>query len=168
MRRRDQPPQHAEDQEIVAPVVAVDDEAFGDHPEIGGIDGVIGRPPRAGNEDKARRHDERDGGEREIRKAPEPSARHERIKIHVVRRLGVGELQRTEPERLIERDLGGDEVAAEAAEMAGIVVEFDARTRVEQVGDLADRQQRGHQQRDRQRPEHCNEHKAQAPRYRPT
>ena len=49
-RRGHQAPQHAEDEEVVAPVVAVDDEAFKRDADEGGIDGEIGRPPRCGEE----------------------------------------------------------------------------------------------------------------------
>src|SRR5262245_45446794 len=65
-RRADQAPEDAENQEVVAPVVAVDDGAFNDEADKGGIDREVGTLPRRCDEGVAQAENECDGGERHI------------------------------------------------------------------------------------------------------
>src|SRR5438445_13016591 len=79
-----QPPQHAEDEEIVAPVIDVDDQALADHPYIGGIEGLVERLPGRAREQETRAHRNREDGKREIAETRKPAAGQERVEKGVM------------------------------------------------------------------------------------
>src|SRR5262249_43871189 len=81
-RQRHQAPEHAQDQEIVAPVVDVDDDALEHDAEIGRIDHVVRRLPRPAHEHEAKPLGNAYQREREERETGKPAAQ-ERLRTTV-------------------------------------------------------------------------------------
>src|SRR4029077_8318538 len=140
-RHRHQAPDHDEQQEIMAPVIAVDQHAFGRGADEGAVDREIRRPPRRRDEHVAEAEEKRSQRHRQVDDAGEPAARQEAVEIGVVRVLGkdLVELQRPDAERRLERDLRAENMAAEAAEMADVVGLLEAGALLEQLGDAVER-----------------------------
>ena len=79
-RHRHQAPEHAEDQEIVAPVVDVDDGALGRDADEGGIDRHDRSAATASRTNTKRKpDDEGHQRQRQVGEAAEPAARHEGV-----------------------------------------------------------------------------------------
>ncbi len=138
----------------MAPVVDVDDGALDRHTHIGGVDHLIARAPRRVGLQEAGGAHERDGGQGEIGEARQPAAGHEGVEIAVVRVLAeeVRELQRPDPERTLEAELGAQHIAPEPAEMAHVIALVEGGAFAEQVAHLMDRQERGEEKRAQHRP----------------
>src|SRR5712671_3380819 len=72
-----QAPQHAQDQEIVAPVVDIDDGAFDHDAEIGHVDGLVDWTPGRCDKQKPQAGNHGHEGERRIGTAGKPATAHE-------------------------------------------------------------------------------------------
>src|SRR5262245_18776639 len=122
------------------PVVGVDDKAFADGAEEGGEEGEIGLLPGHAHEDVAEADDYGGEDQRGIAHAGKPAAGHEGVEIGIVGVLGevAVELQRPDAERQIERHLGAEDVAAEAAEATLVVALIKAGALLEQLRDAVE------------------------------
>src|SRR5437763_7239873 len=111
----------------MAPVIDVDDHALCHGAKVGGVKHVIDRLPGRAGKEKARAR--RNGDERKgtIAETGEPAARHEGVEEAVVRVLGEVpiELQRTDAERMLQRDVGAEKKAAEPSVLADVVALFE-------------------------------------------
>src|SRR6266568_785213 len=144
-RSRDhhQAPERPEDQEVVAPVVDVDDGALAGDTQEGGVDHVVSRLPGRAHKHKTQSPNGGDEREAEIGEAAQPAARHDGIEEGVVRvlaEIALGELQRPDAERPVEHQIEAENVAPEAPEMAEVVVLVEGGALLEKISDLADRQ----------------------------
>src|SRR5262249_13076783 len=130
-----------EDQEIVAPVVDVDDGALARDSQEGGVYHVVGRLPGRPHEHETQAADRGDQGQAEIGKAAQPATGHKGVKKSVVRVLSevaLGELQRPDAERPVEHQIEAKDIASKPSEMAEVIVLVEGCALLEKVGDLAD------------------------------
>src|SRR6202035_702753 len=81
------------------------------------------------DEGVAKSHDHRDEHQSGIAYPGDPSARHEGVEIGIVGVLGeiIVELQRPDAEWQVERHVGAEHMAAEAAEAALVIALVEAR-----------------------------------------
>src|SRR5215218_2866434 len=108
---------------MVPPMINIDDGAFRRGAQKCRVDRLISWPPRRGNKYEAETNKDGDQCQRQIGKAGEPAARHERVEERVVRvfREEMRELQRSYAQRTLKAQLSAEQIAAKAAVMAEVI-----------------------------------------------